>query len=308
MGQYRILALDGGGVRGVVTAVILERLLKSIPRLIEAADLLAGTSSGGILALGLAGGLTPTQLRRLYENKGQAIFQHSRRVFSDEEGQAPAAGYDNEALCRELKRSLGETIRLADLQKHVLVPAFDLDNEAANPAERSWTPKLFHNLPDSADGNQPIYRVALYTSAAPTYFPSVDGFIDGGVYASNPSMVALAHALGGRLETPAPAPRDLRVLSLGNGNAATYIPGQRHDWGCAQWLGAGLLDLINDAGVAITDFQCRQILRERYFRFAPLLPPGKHTMLDESSRLPELVDYAERLDLSELAAWLEENW
>lgn len=308
MEQYRILALDGGGVRGVVTAVILERLLKSVPRLIDAANLLAGTSSGGILALGLAGGLSPTQLRRLYESKGQDIFYHSRRELGAEGGQAPAAGYDNEALCRELKRSLGRAVRLADLQKQVLVPAFDLDNEAADPADRRWIPKLFHNLPDSDDSDLQVYRVALYTSAAPTYFPSVDGFIDGGVYTNNPSMVALAHALGGRLNRPAPSLQDLRVLSLGNGSVAKHIPGERHDWGCAQWLGAGLLDLINDAGVAITDVQCRQILRERYFRFAPVLPPDKHIMLDESSRLPELVDYAECLDLSELAAWVEENW
>ncbi|HET8700277.1 MAG TPA: patatin-like phospholipase family protein [Nitrococcus sp.] len=308
MREYRILALDGGGVRGVVTAVILERLLACFPRLIDAADLLAGTSSGGILVLGLAEGLSPTQLRQLYESRGQAIFQESRRTFGAEVGEAQAAGYDNEALCRELKHSLGEAVRLADLKKQVLVPAFDLDNEAVNPVERSWMPKLFHNGSGSRDGDQPIYRVALYTSAAPTYFPSVDGFVDGGVYASNPAMTALTHALGAGSRPPAPALQDLCMLSLGTGNAATYIPGRRHDWGCARWLGAGLLDMITDAGVAITDFQCRQLLQERYFRFAPLLPPGEHIMLDESARLPELVDYAESLDLSELTAWVEENW
>lgn len=310
MGAYRILALDGGGVRGVVTAVILERLLHCIPSLINATDLLAGTSSGGILALGLAKGLSPTQLRQLYENKGQTIFQDSRRVVGAEAGEAQAAGYDNEALCRELKLSLGEAVRLADLKKQVLVPAFDLDNEAADLAERSWVPKLFHNRPGSDDGDRPIYRVALYTSAAPIYFPSVEGFVDGGVYASNPAMIALTHALGSgeHRQWPALTASDLRVLSLGNGSAAKYIPGQRHDWGCTRWIGAGLLELINDAGVAIADLQCRQILQQRYFRFAPSLPPGKHILLDESSRLPELVEFAESLDLSELAAWAEEHW
>ncbi len=308
MRGYRILALDGGGVRGVVTAVLLERLLKGVPHLISMTDLLAGTSSGGILALGLAGGLAPTQLRRLYEHKGQAIFHDSRRPFGAEVGQRPTAAYDNEVLCRELKSSLGKTARLMDLGKQVLVPACDLDNEAADPRERTWRPKLFHNLPDSEDADRLVYRVALYTSAAPMYFPSVDGFIDGGVYANNPSMVAIAHAVRARLEVGAPTLQDLRVLSLGNGNVGRYISGQRHDWGSTHWLGAGLLDLVNDASVAITDFQCRQILGERYFRFAPLLPADKPILLDESARLPELVDYAEHLDLSELAAWLEENW
>ncbi|MDN5848375.1 MAG: patatin-like phospholipase family protein [Nitrococcus sp.] len=308
METYRILAFDGGGVRGVVTAVLLERLLRSAPNLIEAADLLAGTSSGGILALGLAGGLSPAQLRRFFETIGPEIFHHSRRVFDAEAGQAPAARYDNEALARELQRSLGEAVRLADLRKQVLVPAFDLDNEAADPAKRSWRPKLFHNLPGSDDAERRIYHVALYTSAAPTYFPSVDGFIDGGVYANNPSLVALTHALGARGENSAPIQHNFRLLSLGNGTVAKHIPGSRHDWGCTQWLSAGLLDLINDAGVAITDLQCRQILRERYFRFAPQLPMDTQVMLDDSARLPELVDFAQRLDLSELASWIEVNW
>lgn len=308
MEKYRILAFDGGGVRGVVAAVVLERLFKSVPNLIETADLLAGTSSGGILALGLASGLSPAQLRQFFETKGPGIFQHSRRVLDAEAGQAPAARYDNAALCSELERSLGESIRLADLRQQVLVPAFDLDNEAENPAARSWRPKLFHNLPGSDDAERRIHHVALYTSAAPTYFPSADGFIDGGVYANNPSLVAITHALGARLENSAPMLADIRVLSLGNGNVAKYIPGNQHDWGCTQWLGAGLLDLINDAGLAITDLQCRQILQERYCRFAPRLLTDEPIMLDDSARLPELVDFAERLDLSKLASWIDANW
>lgn len=308
MGRYRILALDGGGVRGVITAVILERLLSIAPDLIDAADLLAGTSSGGILTLGLAAGLSPTRLRGLYERRGDDIFHHSRRVFDGKAGQAPNAGYDNVALCRELKDSLGESIRLGDLQKHVLVPSFDLDNEAPDRAARCWVPKLFHNLPGSPDMDRLIYRVALYTSAAPTYFPSVDGFIDGGVYANNPSMVAIAQAMHSGGGKRRPMLQELRVLSLGNGTVGRYIPGARHDWGMFHWLGAGLLDLINDASVAITDFQCRELLQERYLRFAPLLSTGRPVMLDESARVPGLVDYAERLDLSELAPWLAENW
>lgn len=309
MGGYRILALDGGGVRGVFTAVVLERLLGVLPGLIDAADLLAGTSTGGILALGLAAGLSPGELRHLYESKGQDIFQRSRREFGAEAAHPPAALYDNETLCHELKRSLGVNTRLADLEKQVLVPAFDLDNESEDPGKRTWRPKLFHNLPGTQnDGEQQLYRVALYTSAAPMCFPSVDGFIDGGVYANNPSMVAVAHVLGARHLTPVPNLSALRVLSLGSGVVPRYISGYRHDWGCAHWLSAGLLDLIHDGSMAIADFQCRQILQERYFRFAPVLPTNRPILLDESIRLPELVDYAERVNISKLADWVEEYW
>ena len=77
MASYNILSLDGGGIRGLLTAIILERLNLTNPGWLDKVDLLAGTSTGGIIALGLANGLTPTQLRNLYQKKGEKIFDDS---------------------------------------------------------------------------------------------------------------------------------------------------------------------------------------------------------------------------------------
>ena len=88
----------------------------------------------------------------------------------------------------QLKNVLGSTL-LGDLGKNVLVPAFDLDNESKDKTRRCWKPKFFHNFKGrDSDRDVSAYKVALYTSAAPTYFPSVDGYIDGGVVCLHPAI------------------------------------------------------------------------------------------------------------------------
>jgi patatin-like phospholipase/acyl hydrolase len=184
MTTYRILSIDGGGIRGLLSLILLQRLEKGFPRWLDKTDLLAGTSTGGIVALGLAHGATVTELRRLYEERGKRIFDDSWWDDLCDLGKTRGADYKTKNLETEVRRLLGNA-KLKDLDKRVLIPTFDLDNE--KPEERSWAPKFFHNFPgEDSDGEQLAYKVALYTSAAPTYFPSVDGYIDGGVVANNP--------------------------------------------------------------------------------------------------------------------------
>lgn len=75
--KYRILSFDGGGIRGLLTSTLLSRIEKQVPNLIHKTDLFAGTSSGGLIALGLAGGMSPDDLSNLYQNSGPAIFDNS---------------------------------------------------------------------------------------------------------------------------------------------------------------------------------------------------------------------------------------
>src|SRR5438270_13739741 len=77
MPPYHILALDGGGIRGLLTTILLERLEAAVPGFLSHIDLFAGTSTGGILALGLASGITPTAARDLYEGKGPEVSAES---------------------------------------------------------------------------------------------------------------------------------------------------------------------------------------------------------------------------------------
>lgn len=307
MAKYRILSLDGGGIRGLLTAIVLERLEAAIPGFLAQADLLAGTSTGGIIALGLAHGLTPTDLRNLYEKRGAKIFDDS--WFDDviDIGGLSGADYDNKNLTKELKAVFGET-QLKDLARKVLIPTFDLDNEDPNPAKRSWKPKFFHNFAGAdSDGRELAAKVALYTSAAPTYFPTVDGYIDGGVVANNPSLAALAQSQDVRAIPNPPALADVVLLSLGTGRSLSRIDGKNLDWGLGQWA-KPIINILMDGLVGVPDYQCQQILDDKYYRFSPVFPPGVNIPLDGVKQIPDLVRFATALEVSKVEAWIQSTW
>ncbi|HUA67221.1 MAG TPA: patatin-like phospholipase family protein, partial [Candidatus Saccharimonadales bacterium] len=170
--MYRILSFDGGGIRGLVTLAILKRLETQVPNLIQGADLLAGTSTGGIIALGLAAGESVDDLIALYRDDGKDIFDDSWLDDIRDLGGLAGADYDPKNLAKILT-GIFKDKQLKDLSKRVLIPSFNLDNGDNDPAKRTWRPKFFHNFPGTdSDGEEPVVDVALDTSAAPTYFPS----------------------------------------------------------------------------------------------------------------------------------------
>ena len=308
MPPYRILALDGGGIRGIVTVVLMQRLTAEagLEDWLESADLLAGTSTGGLIALGLARGIPLEELRDLYETEGETIFDDSWLDDLKDLGRVTGAEYSLKGLKRVLRRLFGAA-RLHHLRKRVLITSFDLDNQDPDPSRRTWKPKLFHNFPGpDSDGGSPVWKVGLSTAAAPTYFPSFEGSIDGGVYANNPSMCGLAQALDSRRRRPA-ALDDIVLLSLGTGVSLTYIKGQSVDWGYAQWA-QPIVTLMLDGVSGIADFQCRQILGSRYHRLAPVFPPAETYALDEWEKVPEMIDFAERVDVRPAARFLRRTW
>ena len=308
MARYRILSLDGGGIRGLITAMLLIRLNreKGLEGWLERADLLAGTSTGALIALCLAKGLGLEEILALYHDAARDIFDDSWLDDVRDVGTLLGAQYDSDGLKRELQRMLGKA-RLRDLKKRVLITAFDLDNEDPRPEHRRWKPKLFHNFPGvDSDGAMLAWKVGLYTCAAPTYFPTVDGYVDGGVFANNPSMCALAQSQDARIGRTA-ALDDVALLSLGTGSSLIYVKGAHHDWGYAQWAQA-LLGVMFDGTIGIADYQCRQLLGSRYHRVAPAFAPGEAFPLDCVDRIAEMVAYAEKVDIAPAAKWLRRNW
>lgn len=301
MPYYHILSLDGGGICGVLTAKLLERLEVAHPGFLSQVDLFAGTSTGGILALSLAAGLTPKEIGRLYEESGTKVFADS--IWDDvrDLGKLIGADYSNEPLKRAILELIGE-ISLGDLQKRVLVSSFDLDNEPQEPdALRTWKPKFFHNFPgEDSDAAQKVVDVALRTSAAPTFFPIYQGYIDGGVVANNPSMCALAQAL--HQETGGQKLEEVTLISMGTGINPRFLPQQDADWGLAQWA-PHLVNLMIEGNVGLADYQCRQVLGERYLRINPILP--KPVGLDQVDQVPLLKEVAEKENLDTAVGWLK---
>lgn len=304
MARYRILSLDGGGVRGVLSAALLERLEAAQTGFLARTDLFAGVSAGGILALGLAAGFSPAVSRELYEIKGKEVFADSRLDNIRDLGMLRGAQYSNVNLKRELARLFGD-MRLGDLPKQVLIVAFDLDNEATDPgAMRMWKPKFFHNYPGpKSDADERVVDVAIRTGSAPTYFPAYQGYIDGAVATNNPSMCALAQALdattGGRPLS------EVSLLSVGTGVNPHYLAGQESDWGLLQWA-RPLLSIIMDGPTGIADYQCARLLGPRYLRLNPRLTVV--TGLDDLSQIPALKQLAAQIDLTPTLDWLREQY
>lgn len=308
MARCRILSLDGGGIRGLIAAMLLSRLSreKGLEGWLERADLLAGTSTGALIALLLARGLGLEEILSLYHDTSRDIFDDSWLDNVKDVGTLLGAQYHSDGLKRHLQRMLGKA-RLRDLKKRVLITAFDLDNEHPRPEKRRWKPKLFHNFPGpDSDGAMLAWKVGLYTCAAPTYFPTVDGYVDGGVFATNPSMCALAQTQDTRIGRTA-ALDEVALFSLGTGSSLIYVKGARHDWGYAQWAQA-LLGVMFDGTVGIADYQCRQLLGGRYHRLAPAFAPGEAFPLDCVDRILEMVAFAEKVDITPAVKWLRRHW
>ena len=308
--MYRILSFDGGGIRGLVTLAMLKRLETQVPKLIANADLIAGTSTGGIIALGLAAGESVDDMIALYQKNGEKIFDESWFNNIRDVGGLVGADYDQKKLGTLLTGIFGNK-KLSDLRKRVLIPSFNLDDQNPDPKKRTWSPKFFHNFPGpDSDGDEMIMDVALDTSAAPTYFPTHGTFIDGGVVANNPSMSALAQTQDSRNTDSAPNLADIHVLSLGTGTNLNYIKGKNLDWGLGQWA-KPLVSLLFDASMGIADFQCRQILRDTYQRIAPDFPADTQIKLDDWKHAQDLINFGNTAPLTDswngtdVVAWLQ---
>jgi uncharacterized protein len=313
MAKYRILTIDGGGLLGVIPTVLLQRLSEhpTLAGWLGTTDLLAGTSTGGLIALGLAAGLDIKQIRDVYEIDGPKIFAHSWVDDLTTVGNLVRAKYHVANLRQALREVVGD-ITLGQLGKKVLITAFDLENE--NAADRSWKPKIFHNFEpaggeaETDDRQQLVYKVGVYTCLTPTYWASEDGYIDGGVFAPNPSMCALAQCQDWRYKDLTPAsPSEIVLLSLGTSTQPFHIEGQTPDWGYVQWA-QHLIPLMLYGVTGIADYQCSRLLRERHHRLQPITPPGSSFPVDDAGKIPDMIEFAQGYPLDKTIDWLENQW
>ncbi len=226
--DFRILSIDGGGIRGIYPAAFLagleERYLGGAS-VAQYFDLITGTSTGGVIAIGLAAGLTATNLRDLYVDRGCKIFPPVRSGIDGAiERRLRNAGryfkfrYDRKALMQTLCDTLGNR-KLGEAQTRLCIPSFE------GRYSEVYIFKTPHHPDFRKDANEQMTKVAAATAAAPTFFqPLQDGgyiFVDGGVWANNPVMIALVDAL-----SCFDVPRErVRILSLGCGDDP-YVVGR----------------------------------------------------------------------------------
>lgn len=259
----RVLSLDGGGVRGVITSTLLNLFcnLAGIPgnQIYKYFDIIAGTSIGGIQALAYAKGLTPSYVQNMLITNAASIFNctypipgggqasygtwtgYLSGIYSSLYSQPPLAGLINSTFGADT---------ISDYQTNVLVPAF----QRSNIIKATNVPVYFSNVsstivPYLSGQTELSANVALATSAAPVYFPPAvfNGctYVDGGIFLNNPSALALSIQRAIK-----PTINRFCVLSVGTGlGSIGYIPGETTLKGITDNLNT--IKMVMDVSMAI---------------------------------------------------------
>jgi uncharacterized protein len=254
---FKILSLDGGGIRGVLSATILKEIETTLKekkgqKLHEYFDLIAGTSTGSILAAGIACQKDAQELINVYLEQGQDIFlesvrrQRKWRWLSQIMGTSVLYPHERgeQGLAQVLKRNLiheGKCPTIADIkQPNLLILAYDVLSRNttwfANDDPEEW---YYKNKTE-------LWKICTASASAPTFFPPYElpynseeslPHIDGGVAANNPELAAIAHALSMTRSDQGKSNIDeIAVLSIGTGRTTCpYTYSQIKKWGLLDW-------------------------------------------------------------------------
>lgn len=257
-----VLAIDGGGIRGLVPALLLKDLEEAQGvQVKDVFDLVVGTSTGGILACASAVGFEASTVVDLYRERGPKIFKRTWRNRI----RNPGGMFRPRYTIAQLYDELHDIFRDKRLDDQDLGPMI-----ATSYDMRSGTPVFFKSRSWRGTPIRQIYLrdIAYATAAAPTYFPPVDindgnggGYmVDGGVHSNDPAMVAWVEA---RKLWP---DEEVVVVSMGTGRTAPNWEGKKPTkWGVIKWA-IPALNIMMDGAVDVVDHYCKVLLEDRYIR------------------------------------------
>lgn len=280
--RFHILSLDGGGLKGLFTAAFLAHWEKeNNTRVIDHFDLIAGTSTGGIIALGLGLGFRAEEIMNLYIEKADQIFPGQ---FLGGLKHLATVKYESDGLRAALEGLLGNRL-LGHSEKRLIIPAF-------NPKFNDiYIYKTCHAKRLLTDYKVPAVTVAMATSAAPTYFaPALSDsgleLVDGGIWANNPVMLAVAEALG-YLEIPQ---ENISALRIGTTQEVLSIDKVKTSGGCIPMARPLLNFMMRGQSLSASGMAQHILRRERYFEIDPEVAQGDFHL---DKLRPELVALAE---------------
>jgi len=291
MSKVRILSLDGGGIRGVIPAVVLEYIEKKLiektenpnARIADYFDFVAGTSTGGILSAfyltpnqkagenGPTTKYTASQAIEFYSKYGYDIFNKSKKWGGLARQLFNAAIYNPKNLEGILMTEF-QNLKMRDLLKPCIITTYNMQTKSSF---------FFNSIEDEVDREFYVRDVLRSTSAAPTYFPpafiqnqknlsSEMINIDGGVFANNPSLCAYAECRDTHLkllkretsdaENRNPQGKDMIMISIGTGGGRFQLPDTKksNKWGLLKWA-QNIPDIMMDGSIDTVDYQMKQL-------------------------------------------------
>jgi patatin-like phospholipase/acyl hydrolase len=265
-GRFQILSLDGGGLRGIFSAAILARLEEDLETsVIDHFDLIAGTSTGGIIALALGLGLSPRQIVEVYAELGGRVFRNP--VGWRSARQVMRAKYAPGPLREALTAAFGDRT-FGQSAKRLVITSYNLGADDVYLFRTAHHPRL------RRDWRERAVDVAMATSAAPTYLPgfplSGTRLVDGGVWANNPAMVAVVEAVG-TCGVPLEA---LRVFSLGTTVEVRHRSRGLDRGGLLSWGRAGVDVILRAQSISANNQVHHLVSPQRLLRLDPVVPAG----------------------------------
>lgn len=328
--KYKLLSIDGGGIRGIIPGVILAEIEQRTGKPIcQLFDLIAGTSTGGILAAGLTKPhpsdknqphYKAEDLIDVYRKNGQRIFSESWTTSLISVDDIVRAKYSSKGRDEVLTEFFQDAL-ISDALTEIFIPSYDIELRVpiffTNNVSKQKVGQNFRKLCEGYTMKQ----VSMATSAAPTFFkpykistidPTNNGYytlIDGGVFANNPTILAIMEAI---IASQKPDPKspdkqplnfnDILVVSLGTGSLTRkYNYDKAANWGLIQWL-EPLVNITLDGNSESVACQLEQLLpnsegiAKQYYRFQGPLNEAKDDMDDTSSEnIERLINLAKRI-------------
>lgn len=271
--KFRILSIDGGGLRGLIPVLILKEMeRRSGRRITELFDLISGTSTGGLIAAGITvsdNGKDPKytldQIEKIYTDRGKDIFPKKNFIKSVISGVSSLKNpkYSADGLQKVLTDLLGQK-RISDCILPIFISSYDLYNNEA------LLFKYRHAI-RYPENNALLVDVCRATSAAPTYLPAYNFTyqdkqrvcVDGGIYMNNPAMGALVEVIKYHNEAPYNRQElklnDVSILSLGTGHYSSEIARKKVEgWGLLDWA-ANITDVMMQAVNQTTTYQAEEL-------------------------------------------------
>jgi patatin-like phospholipase/acyl hydrolase len=315
---FTIVSFVGGGIRGLMSATILQRLSDYRPSILTDTDLFAGCSTGSVIVSELVAGKTPADLITLFTTSEVKFYDNQNFVPTQ-----PAYPID-EVFASQV--ALHGDKRLIDLEQKVLMVSFNVGGIERNDdgvlVPIPWAPILYNNM-TSGNADTLVAKAATSSGAMPGQLGSLDGNVDGAFVNHDPTLpaIALAVSLGHKLE-------EIVVICIGTGLMYDWIASDTHDWGADQWMkGDGnpfnntppflinqtspspVLDLcLSGTSAELMPLLAGLMLGDRYVNLNPVLP----CFIPENSTSPQDLDLLQAkgaaVDIERAKSLLDAHW
>lgn len=316
--KFTILSLVGGGIRGLMSTTILQRLYDYNQSIVLNTDLIAGCSTGSIITSELLAGKSPGDIVDLFT--GSEIGFYNRM---DSDPDKPAYPID-EVFASQFALHGNKTVN--DAGRNVLFVTFDvggLEERDGIMVARPWEPVMYTNMSSEGRGDTLIAKAATSSGAMPGQLGSFEGNVDGAFFNHDPTVAAIALAVsnGHKLE-------DIVAITIGTGLMYDWVASDTHRWGAGQWMNgvpnpfdntppflmnqstsSPMLDMcLNGTSTDLMPKMASMLLGDRYANINPHLP----CFIPENSTSPQAIALLQRhgntADLTQAKRLLDDYW